>query len=192
MKYKIFGIETDHDVYKVDDKFECIDLDETLFYQSKEVFQHREDDVLNFDYKYYIEVIDWDACTGEEKGVYMVNFGIVPMFESLNDEKKSSVISCCGCEDTTPDVYDVHSYGCSVPLGNVEIEHHGMTYDECEELQTTLNGIANVFETIDRLRGFFLDRHVNRIGSTGWDLLNDYINGVNFVRATLDRYKTTD
>lgn len=41
-------------------------------------------------------------------------------------------------------------------------------------------------------RGFALDKAWNAIGSTGWDLLHDMINGDDFIKRTLNRYKESE
>jgi hypothetical protein len=41
------------------------------------------------------------------------------------------------------------------------------------------------------MRGLYLDKAQNRLGSTGWDMLDDYINGNDFLKATLDRYDSS-
>lgn len=46
---------------------------------------------------------------------------------------------------------------------------------------TYLDKIASVCGNIDSLRGFYLDKPQNRIGTSGWDMLDDYINGKSFL-----------
>ena len=31
--------------------------------------------------------------------------------------------------------------------------------------------VGNIIEPLDRMRGFYLDRPINKLGSTGWDLI---------------------
>ena len=190
MKHEIFGISTNDDTNAFEDKFEeLIDLDSELYYQSQETFKHDVDDDLYFEYKYVVEIYDMDELTGEDTGDYSVSLLLVPTFESLCKEKREGVLDCTGVDEDSVTLYDVISYGISVPLGNVSVKHNGKSMDKCEGLQEKLRAIANVFESIDGLRGFYLDRYVNRIGTTGWDLLHDYVNGKDFIKATLDRYK---
>lgn len=186
MKHEIFGISTDCDNNKFEDKFDCLYDGCGAFYESKETFHH--DDETSFDYKFCVEVIDLDEACGDDK--YGIELSLVPMFGSLNKKKQDSILSSCCIEENEVNTYDIHQYGCSVPLGFVEIDNEGVSYDKCKGVQSALAAIANVFESINGLRGFFLDKCVNGIGTTGWDLLNDYINGNDFVKATLERHKT--
>ena len=55
--------------------------------------------------------------------------------------------------------------------------------------EDTIDAIANAMPTMDRLRGFYLDKIQNLIGNSGWDYLNEYINGIDATKVALDRYK---
>jgi hypothetical protein len=39
------------------------------------------------------------------------------------------------------------------------------------------------------MRGFYLDRPWNMLGTNGWDTLRECIDGSDAILATLDRYK---
>lgn len=163
---KIFGIEF-NSVVNVETKFDEIFNDtDMVFYESKEIFHHEEEG-LTFDYKY---AIAGEYCEGE----LYYSLYLVPCVDSLSEEKRASVASCCGIDEEEITIYDIWSYGCNVHLGT-EKEKGEEFNDEY------FNLIASVFETINSMRGFYLDRYVNRIGNTGWDMLNDFVNGVPFL-----------
>ena len=43
---------------------------------------------------------------------------------------------------------------------------------------------------MNAMRGFYLDKPQNRIGSTGWDILNYLVgNGKDFISVAFDRMK---
>ena len=44
--------------------------------------------------------------------------------------------------------------------------------------ESVLNKIASTIPTIDKTKGFFLDYPQTANGLTGWDFLEEYINGV--------------
>ena len=173
MENKIFGITLKSALQNVYDKFEE-DFFESdhAFFVSKETFTH-EDDGLNFDYKYAIEA---DYCEG--KIFYMLN--LVPCANSLNKAKLESVASCSGVDESEVNIYDICAYGCSVMMGCESVESEDVD-------EHYLNVIASVFESVDRLRGFYLDKYVNRIGNTGWDLLDDFVNGKDYISKALNR-----
>lgn len=165
---KIFGFELKSDIINVNDKFDVIwgDNDEFIFYESKETFHHEEEG-LTFDYKY---VIVGEYCEGKMH----YTLYLVPCPNSLGEEKRKSVAACGGIDVEDIEAYDIWSYGCNILIGS-----------ECEEGEVFNNVyfdlIASVFEIVDSMRGFFLDRYVNRIGNNGWDMLNDFVNDVPFL-----------
>ena len=52
-----------------------------------------------------------------------------------------------------------------------------------------MDQIGSIVQTIDSLRGFYLDHHINGIGTTGWDALHDFVNDVDMYKTTMDRYR---
>jgi hypothetical protein len=52
--------------------------------------------------------------------------------------------------------------------------------DKCSTISALLHGM-------DALRGFYLDRYVNRIGTTGWDCVRQCVCGTDPFRAALNR-----
>jgi hypothetical protein len=84
---------------------------------------------------------------------------------------------------------DIHQEGMSIMIRYTDVPNEGEPWDECEGVVKALAAIANVFESINDLRGFYFDKYVNRIGTTGWDMINAFINGSDWTKATFDRYK---
>ena len=163
---KIFGIKF-NSVVNVETKFdEVFNDEEMLFFVSKETFRHEEDG-LTFDYKYVIVGEMYD-----DKTYYSLN--LVPCANSLGEKKRSEVASCCCVDENELTTYDIWSYGCSVCFG--------CESEECEEIKDEeFNLIASVFEIMNSMRGFYLDKYVNRIGNNGWDMLNDFVNDIPFL-----------
>lgn len=185
MKHEIFGIKTNSDNNKFEDKFDIIYGDCGAFFESKDVFHH--EDGISFDYKYCVEVVDLDDFCGEEK--YGIELAVVPMFNSLCEKRKKSILDCSFvCEDEITTA-DIHQEGTSITIGYTDVPNEGKPWNECEGVAKALAAIANVFETIDAMRGFYFDRAVNQVGTTGWDLIDSFINGNDWVKATLDRHK---
>lgn len=191
MSYSIFGVTIDALTDRLSDHFDEVlnDAYSQMFYQSKRVFKHEEEG-LNFNYRYCIEVINMDAWTGDDSGEAMIMLKMVPELDSLCGKMRNSVLESCGLEADDCTSFDVSSYGCNIGFGDctVDLGDNCMCMDECPELLEKLDTIASVFEPIDSLRGFYLDRAVNRIGTTGWDMLDDFINGKDFLQATLSRH----
>ena len=160
----------------LDEKFNAdLNDSDSAFYTSKEVFVHDEDEDLKFKYHYCIEA---EYCEGS---IYYALY-LVPTADSLTEEKLNSVMRCSGLEkeDVTP--YDICGYGCNVLFGSYCDNNVEEVNDDI------LNLIANVFEAMNSLRGFTLDKPQNRIGTNGWDLLYDFIKDEDYIEKTLSRY----
>jgi len=186
MKHEIFGISTDMDI-KFDEKFEVIyDSGETMVAQSKETFTHEEEG-LNFKYKYVIEIQDGNTWDGEDD--YFIDLMVVPTYDSLGNKHKKCVLEYGSVEECDVNTYDVVTEGFSLSIGSKSLLTDGIPMDEHEGVLSVLDSIASVFELINSMRGFYFDRYVNRMGNTGWDFLNDYINDIPFTDSLMKRYK---
>ena len=189
MKYNFAGVSTDEHRYTLEDKFvERYNDGGEAYYVSKQTFNHVEDG-LSFRYKYVIEVMDFREFCDEDK--VTVNLMIVPTLQSLSEKNRKSVVDQFGDDIPTFDITeDIARYGLQVALGGeeFEVDDEDSDWEDREEIRECLNGIANIFETINSMRGFWLDRIQNGIGNTGWDFLNDYINDQSFTEAAFNRY----
>ena len=151
--------------------------DGMLYLVSKKEYEHGEDD-LNFKYKYVIRVMDIANLSGEEGAPIAIELLLVPSPDSLCEEKRESVIESMGNEDI--DYYDIAEYGISVRMAEEYlewIEEDKYNLDEIEAVREKIEAVVAVYESMNSLRGFYLDRAWNMIGTTGWDTLNNAING---------------
>lgn len=192
MKYSFAGVSTDDDRYTLEDKFvEYYNDGGEAYYVSKQTFNHVEDG-LSFRYKYMIEVVDFREFCDENK--ITVNLFIVPTLWSLSQNKRDNVLSDFGSDipksDLTPDILRT-GYGVSLGGEVFEVGDYDddPDWESRDDIRDCLNVVANVFETINAMRGFWLDRVQNRIGNTGWDFLNDYINDKPFMEVAIQRYR---
>lgn len=163
---------------------------------SKEVYEHGFDfeDYYKFKYRLCIKAMAMSEFLAEDEEGYNdvhIELSIVPLPEYLNAKVKDSIADCMGVEEI--DVYDIVSYGSCPYLDrdtltlNCDADFYDIT--ENEDVVRMLDACATACESINSLRGFYLDRVWNLIGSTGWDLLDNLINGEDFIQKTLDRYK---
>jgi len=163
-----FKFDESQMVKSLDEKFDTFfDDEDNAFFISKAEYEHDEEG-FKFKYRYCIEV-NW-----VDENEYLYSLMLVPTCESVNKEKQESVLSSGGCDE----IYDVCSYGCNVSMCSA-----------CEKSETWDEGIVtkmmSIVEVINSLRGFYLDRYVNRIGNTGWDMLDDFINGNDFLKKVI-------
>ena len=167
------------------EKFEEVfDNEQNVIYLSKETYKHEEDD-FNFDYKYAIRVTDIAYATGEEDAPTVVELYLVPSFDNLSDKNKRGLMDSMGWseEDEVSEMWkwiDVLEYSYAVRMGGISLE--GLSEDDRHQwtdlkaIQDILEAITAVYEAIDGLRGFYLDRPWNMIGTNGWDTLQNAMN----------------
>lgn len=179
-RFTIFGITTVKErCFRVNEKYKAIREidtygDESLFL-SRKVYTHKSDRDIRFRYQYAIESYT-NSDEGQEKTQYTLY--LVPVFNSLSEKNKKSVIDST---NNNPDTIDVFDYGCNIIMAS-ECRDGGFNKE-------VIDNIANTVECIDSLRGFYLDKPQNRIGSTGWDMLYDFIKDVDYIEATFKRYE---
>ena len=177
---KIFDLETSKRFDSWEEKFICEnDDDEGALFLSKEIFTCDDDpDYKPFKYRYAIDCFyDWEG----EKWIYSLMFVLLP--ESITEKNLAAVASTCGVELDEVGISDM------LAEGGLAV-HLDSTSTDGEELDdNTITNIAHVFETIDRLRGFYFDKTWNAIGSNGWDVLDHALNDKDLLLPAIERAK---
>lgn len=168
MEITSFGGITPSKIESVDNSFDCIlDDSERMEFLSKNEYHHT-DDGLNFDYRYLITANLYDYEDGTDR--WYVTLQLVPSPQSLCEEKAEGVCECCGIERSELNHSDIADYGCYVPIASDKTSE--------EDPQQLIDLAATIAPMVDGLRGFFLDKRINVIGTTGWDILQNCVNGV--------------
>ena len=135
----------------------------------------------------HIFIEDTDMADYEDTTDHYITLGVVPAFKSLTKENQDSILNQFTQEDrenmlANPDylLQDILDYGFSIPLHTVTVSP--------DEVEHAIKSAIAVRFGVSGLIGFELDSPRNRLGSTGWDFLSDYCEGVNLLSATLARY----
>lgn len=55
------------------------------------------------------------------------------------------------------------------------------------DIEEFIYKVGNVIKILDNLMGFFLDKPVNKIGSTGWDMIFNCLDGESYIKRALER-----
>lgn len=178
----------------LDNEFECVfdDGDASVYYESKKTYVHDVDDDLKFSYKYIICVEDIRAFGGEDDAPISVALYLVPTFDCWNEKDKKGIVDFIGAESIEDvNLYDaVMGYGNNVLVADDIFKSLGNYTIDCEETMNLVHTCANCVQFIDRMRGFYLDKPQNRIGTTGWDIIKHTIdNSYDVLKATFDRYE---
>ena len=191
------GITTSGPIRKFSELFEEeYNDDGRMVAVSKETFHH-DDNPLSFDYKYVVEVFDMRAFVGEDEAPednMVINLYLMPTPESLCKEIQHNILSCNGNDDVSSIWYDdMISYGgCGVIMESNSWHAEGDLCDVTDDPKCveTLDAMATVLSFIDGMRGFYIDRCWNRIGSTGWDTLEHAIHDEDWLKPALNRCAT--
>ena len=164
---KSFGGITPASIESADKNFDLIfDDSERVEWLSKNEYHHT-DDGLEFDYRYLITANLYDD---DGKDVWYVTLHLVPSPASLCDDKAESVCDCCGVDRGELNHSDINDYGLGVDIATETTSE--------QDPQQLIDLAATIAPMVDGLRGFFLDKRINLIGTTGWDILQNAVNGV--------------
>lgn len=123
------------------------------------VFQHKEEG-LNFNYMYALEIIGMDSATGEEGTMF--NLYLTIHKDSLSDKVVKEVLNG---DDFEINPYDLIMDGRGAILLGSEIYN----VEDWNEIEEIAYNILSFIPMVDGMRGFYLDKAWNRIGTTGWD-----------------------
>ena len=201
MKELVWGFSSDGELAKWDDVWEGIeDTGDTIMFQTKKTFKHEDECEFGdfiFEYKYVIRITDmWQFEADEEIDRFAMELLMVPLSKYVNPKFIEN------WEEKYGD-FDRENIDVSFILD--EMQCPIMKYETCnvnnnidygdwytEELKDFLSKAWSAIKAIDRLKGFWLDRPQNRIGTTGWDYLKEFVFGVDAFQLTMDRYKDTE
>jgi hypothetical protein len=127
-----------------------------------------------FDYFFVVELLNWRETVGEREAppeTYNVSLSVVSPHEAK--DKLGAAMECCGITEemlaTATEkgyrdmalVEALHAYGVHTPVWSKDGNNWRALMKEARQ-QT---------RQCDCLLGFYLDRAVNRIGTTGWESL---------------------
>jgi len=113
-----------------------------------------------------------EYITNNDAKLVLINNAIKDLEAQIADIKKDM---------DEPSYYNMLMEGHSVRFGYTEVESQ-------DEVGGKMLEIANVFEVMDRMRGFSLDRAVNMLGNTGWGVIWNVIHGEDLFKAAKKRY----
>lgn len=166
---------------------------------SKETYRH-EDEGLDFGYRYVVTALDMRRAAGEGNVVW-VQLYLVPEPGSWCEESLRKAATAYGWEkEPVASILekmwpqDAIENGYGVLFGRDHVEYDPQAHDEGfydvldnRDVKNMVDAAASAVGLYDNTRGFSLDKFQNRIGSTGWDVLNECLHGRDMIRAGLER-----
>lgn len=185
----IFGLTSSRDNIsktELEDNFDVLDDNSEMItsYISKETYETEEDgDLKPFKYKYVIEVYEPeynDEDDGHDGNLYVTLYMVIDP-KDVHPSIYQKVTNYSDVEEA--DYYDFQSEGFNVIFEQSEFKNG--EYD----LKEILNAAANAVDTINAMRGFWLDRYKNRLGNTGWDYIEWLINNKDLFSSAKERWE---
>jgi len=177
------GISTESRNRKVEDHFELYrDDDYNAVYLSKKKFKYEEED-MNFEYKYGILVTDLSDYLEEYEGglTIAVELLLVVSPYSMTEEAKEYFMRFTGADmyTTEESMYEdliLGGYGIRFGIEYVKDEKQ-VELSNISGVIEVVQAITEVYETIDSMRSFYLDKPWNKVGTNGWDLIKHLVYG---------------
>lgn len=177
------------------DKFdELYNDDGFAIFESKKTYRSDDEDYKPFDYKLIIRVTALSQFIGEGEDGHNdahIELSMCPLPEFLSEKIAGEIKDSTGVDKLT--VYDVAEYGSCPELESdtVVITDDDDAYNvlDVNVIKEKLDCAATVAETFNSLRGFSLDKPWNLMSNTGWDLLDELIEGVDPIENIIKHLK---
>lgn len=145
---------------------EVYDSGDEQVYQTREYTEHEEED-FHFHFHYIIRVMDLYELTGEDEheGKSSIDIEMMVHPRHLKPELVESIMESMGLDEPSDmNAYDLLLHGGATITMASELVPN-------EDVPEKLLGAMNAIDGIDSMRGFFLDKAWNGIGTTGWDVI---------------------
>lgn len=128
------------------------------------------------------ETLDMEEMVRNPPDKYSTTLYLVP--EEISEEHKEDVMTSMGIteemwENKNVRVSTIADYGLGVPVWSQSGEDISEISEDADSTAPAIQGLV----------GFFLDKPINRIGSTGWDVLKDAVANESYIDAGLERVK---
>lgn len=194
MKYEFANVSTEIDNFKLDDHVETNDNDgcRWLLWSKSTYKCYLGEDEKPVEFKLVVEAEDLYGLCGDKscEGKVEVQLYLVPLAKCCNEATLQKASDGDGRQTDEQDLFD---YGCTVLMGRASLE--GIEGDDpldTETVKHTVHSAVAVMSCFGGLCGFYLDRYQNRIGSTGWDYLEEWCgDGKDACRVALDRWEAS-
>lgn len=160
--------------------------DESLLLKFKEKFScdFFEDD-KPIDYHFYLNFM------GNEEIGYVVELNMMPTLSCVSTNKLLETAKDYNVPIRELNDYDIFN-SCWIPI----LCCQKIDFEIIEDSTWYTNGIIELLETsiaviplVNRLIGFYMDKIINGIGTTNWDLLKDLLFDNDAIETTLKRIK---
>lgn len=162
--------------------------DDQMLFVSKELYNYNAPEENRiFDFNLMLELAI--AFDGDDNEILVSNLYLYPTRDYFHSSIKQEIIKdyCMGNEDEIH-ITDLMNYSQFPILHSERPDLEFNTFDENnEEISKYLLSASIVAETTERIRAIYLDKVINMIGTTNWDLLDGLLHGIDPFKQSLKR-----
>ena len=187
---EIFGITfTENNVFKgvwSDHWNEVYSSDDEIWFETKKNFKHEEGKDFTFEYKYYVHITSFGE--DDDNIIYNSELLLCPLIDFIHKDIINELIESDGVPKEYINIMDI-SFRHSPPLlyqEQLDFKINEWWLENKDVIETLEMAILAV-GYIDSLRGIYLDKVINRIGTTNWDFLKELIFNSNAFGISLKR-----
>ena len=166
--------------------------DDQMLFVSKELYNYNapeENRMFDFNLVLELQILELDS-SDEDNWELISNLYLVPTIKNIHSSIKEDILkeyNNINNEDEIllPDLL----WATQFPVLHSECPKLEFdTFDENnEEISKYLLSASIVAETTERIRAMYLDKVMNRIGTTNWDLLDGVLHGIDPFKQSLER-----
>lgn len=172
--------------------WEClVEYDEEAYFVTKRTYFHDEED-FSFNYKYVVEFMETYPSDTDEEPTLFVSLLMVPIPKSLPQKVITEIREYCDLSEEDEIYLDMIFENIQCPV----LQHDSVNFEVKEiwtkdkNINNFLCGATSSLILIDGMRGFFLDKGENALGTTGWDYLKEiFLEDYDAIAETLKRHK---
>lgn len=179
-KYEFAGMSTDN----------YTDIKEFIEYQDNGLIIETVPftvELENKEVELYLYIEDLDMSEYDTTTDHIISIGVIPSFDSLSKDSQENILSQFMPEDRESMLenkesllFDIFLYGYHIGLRSESVKE--------EDAEKTVESAIACRHAVSGLIGFELDRHMNKIGNTGWDFLSSYCEDTDLVKTALARF----
>lgn len=176
--------------------------DGSLYLTSKESYEYNEDGTY-YRYRYCIHAMDLymlsePDATGSE--IYIKIFSFIEpeywcdetMMEAARmngweEYSREELNGIMNAQDAVSNGLDVLVETDTIPYSFEEFEDGVYDILECKDAVEAINVAASSIEFYDATSGFIMDRAMNGVGTTGWDVMNQALTGKDAIETSITR-----
>lgn len=167
--------------------------DDQMLFVSKELYDYNapeENRIFDFNLVLELQILELDSSDDENNYELVSNLYLVPTIQNIHKSIKEEIIKEYDNINNEDEILLVDLlWQTQFPVLRSEypkLEFN--TFDENnEEISKYLLSASIVAETTERIRAVYLDKIMNMIGTSNWDLLDGVLHGIDPFQQSLKR-----